>query len=78
MKFDRGNIDGQHLRPPVLAILLETIERENFDVANLLPNLSFSPVKISRYTVILVILHLVPFRDLQSGQQIPLAGVSLK
>ena len=25
------NIDGQHLRPPVLAILLETIERENFD-----------------------------------------------
>ena len=32
-KFDRENIDGQHLRPPVLAILLETstIERENFD-----------------------------------------------
>ena len=43
--FDRGNIDvcislrnmmgknidGQHLRPPVLAMLLETIERENFD-----------------------------------------------
>ena len=26
--FD-GNIDRQHLRPPVLAILLETIEREN-------------------------------------------------
>ena len=25
------NIDGQHLRPPVLAILLETIERENSD-----------------------------------------------
>ena len=25
------NIDGQHLRPPVLAVLLETIERENFD-----------------------------------------------
>ena len=25
------NIDGQHLRPPVLAILLEIIERENFD-----------------------------------------------
>ena len=24
-------IDRQHLRPPVLAILLETIERENFD-----------------------------------------------
>ena len=24
-------IDGRHLRPPVLAILLETIERENFD-----------------------------------------------
>ena len=23
------NIDGQHLRPPVLAILLETIERKN-------------------------------------------------
>ena len=30
-KFYRENIDGQHLRPPVLAILLETIERENFD-----------------------------------------------
>ena len=30
------NIDGQHLRPPVLAILLETIERENSDG---LPNL---------------------------------------
>ena len=29
--FDEENIDGQHLRPPVLAILLETIERENFD-----------------------------------------------
>ena len=28
-KFDRENIDRQHLRPPVLAILLETIEREN-------------------------------------------------
>ena len=25
------NIDRQHLRPPVLAILLETIEREIFD-----------------------------------------------
>ena len=30
-KIDRKNIDGQHLRPPVLAILLETIERENYD-----------------------------------------------
>ena len=30
-KIDRENIDRQHLRPPVLAILLETIERENFD-----------------------------------------------
>ena len=30
--FDRENIDGQHPRPPVLAVLLETIERENFDV----------------------------------------------
>ena len=29
--FDGENIDGQHLRPPVLAILLETIERENFN-----------------------------------------------
>ena len=29
--FDGENIDGQHLRPPVSAILLETIERENFD-----------------------------------------------
>ena len=27
----RINIDGQHLRPPVLAILVETIEKENFD-----------------------------------------------
>ena len=28
-KFDK--IDRHHIRPPVLAILLETIERENFD-----------------------------------------------
>ena len=27
-KFDRENIDGQHLRPPVLAIPLETIEKK--------------------------------------------------
>ena len=27
MIFDGTNIDRQHLRPPVLAILLETIER---------------------------------------------------
>ena len=26
--FDSENIDRQHLRPPVLVILLETIERE--------------------------------------------------
>ena len=26
-----GNIDGQNPRSPVLAILLEIIERENFD-----------------------------------------------
>ena len=30
-KFDRENIDRQHLRPPILAILLETIEKEDFD-----------------------------------------------
>ena len=29
-KFDKENIDGQHPRPPVLAMLLETIEREIF------------------------------------------------
>ena len=29
-KFDRENIDGQHLRPLVLAIL-QIIERENFN-----------------------------------------------
>ena len=29
--FDGENIDRQHLRPLVLAILLETIEREIFD-----------------------------------------------
>ena len=28
--FMGHNIDGQYLRPPVLAILLETIEREIF------------------------------------------------
>ena len=27
-KSDRENIDGQHPRPPVLAILLEIIERD--------------------------------------------------
>ena len=38
---DRENINGQHLRPPVLAILLETIERENVDglLHSLVPNL---------------------------------------
>ena len=42
-KFDRENIDSQHLRPPVLVIQLETIERENF---NGTPNLSiFFPIK---------------------------------
>ena len=30
-KFDEENIDRQHLRPPVLATLLETIERENLN-----------------------------------------------
>ena len=29
--FDEENIDGQYPRPPVLAILLETVEREVFD-----------------------------------------------
>ena len=46
--LDGGNIDRQHLRPPVLAILLEIIERENFDglLRSLAPNLSiFSPSK---------------------------------
>ena len=28
-KFDRENIDGQHPRPPVLAVLLENNERES-------------------------------------------------
>ena len=27
-EIQQRNIDGQHLRPPVLAVLLETIERE--------------------------------------------------
>ena len=30
-KFDGENIDRHHPRPPVLVILLETIERENLD-----------------------------------------------
>ena len=30
-KFDGENVDVQHPRPPVLPILLEIIERENFD-----------------------------------------------
>ena len=29
-KYQQMHIDGQHLRPPILAILLETIEREIF------------------------------------------------
>ena len=36
-------IDGQHVRPPVLAILLETIERENFDRS--FKSANISPVK---------------------------------
>ena len=50
-KFDRENIDGQHLRPPVLAILLETIEREKF-IASLVPNPSiFSLIKKFCYMI---------------------------
>ena len=39
------NIDRQHLRPPVLAMLLETIERENFDglLTYVAPNPSIFP-----------------------------------
>ena len=51
-KSDRENIDGQHLRPPVLAIPLETIEREKFDIASLVPDPSmFSSIKKLHYTV---------------------------
>ena len=47
-KFDGENIDGQHLRPPVLAILLETIEREKF--ASLASNPSIFPPS-KNYTI---------------------------
>ena len=55
-KFNGENIDRQHLRPPVLATLLETIERESFSLAsNLLiyVNLSiFPPSKNVLYNII--------------------------
>ena len=34
MKFNRENIDRHHLRPPVLAILLETIESSAVNLSN--------------------------------------------
>ena len=46
-KFDRENIDGQHLRPPVLAILLETIERKD---CSMLPHTKIVLYGISQYT----------------------------
>ena len=52
------NIDGEHPRPPVLAILPKIIERENFDalLRSLASNLSIFPHKncaiiIIRYAV---------------------------
>ena len=44
--FDEGNIDRQHLRPPVS---LETIERENFD--GLLAYHRIFPIKKLGYCV---------------------------
>ena len=49
LEISRGNIDRQHLRPPVLAILLETIERENF--SSLVPNPSIFSLKILIHTL---------------------------
>ena len=46
-KFDGEDIDGQHLRPPVLAIL-ETIERNNFD-GLLVPNPSIFLQSTTQY-----------------------------
>ena len=51
-KFDRENIDGQHLRPPVLAILLESIEKEG------LLNIFLSKICAIRYiTVHPLVIH---------------------
>ena len=44
-KFDVENINRQHLRPPVLAILLETIERETIERETI-----FHCQKIALYT----------------------------
>ena len=45
------DIDRQHLRPPVLAILLETIERKIFDITSLVSTPSiFLPFKKLHYT----------------------------
>ena len=54
------NIDGQHPRPPVLAILLETIERENFDASLAYCQICqyvLYPVKKLHYTVCSVRVH---------------------
>ena len=48
-KFDGENIDGQHLRPPVLTILLDIIERENFDI--LLESVNISKIALHVYRV---------------------------
>ena len=50
-KFDRENINRWHLRPPVLALLLEIIGRENFyGFASIASNRSIFPhQKIAQY-----------------------------
>ena len=48
--FDRQNIDGQHLRPPVSAILLGIIEREILmDTSQCQISQYFSIKKIAQY-----------------------------
>ena len=63
-KFGGENIDGQHLRPPVLAILLETIERENFDgfskFVNISPNRKLCYTLYSSHITLYTIPKIMP------------------
>ena len=78
-KFGGENIDGQHLRPPVLAIPLETIERENFDG---FPNLSIFPPTENcaiHYTNMYYCIHvLVQMKTKRTASQAHLSSCNLQ
>ena len=73
-KFDGENINGQHLRPPVLAILLE-IERNFFDLVVFcwvsIKSVDISPSKILQLMIRLYIVVDDDYTSLQVTTKIP-------